>query len=150
MDVEQCDLLIVGGGIHGVGVAQAGAAAGHRSVLLEQDSLAAGTSSRSSKLIHGGLRYLESGHLGLVRESLREREWKEHERDGFENGEDSPEAMLIKLVQGHPGQQQRAEIGDPLEVAIGEVPTGLDTDRQLQRCTHGDGVPQIAALPTPK
>jgi len=74
VDVEQCDLLIVGGGIHGVGVAQAGAAAGYRTVLLEQDSLAAGTSSRSSKLIHGGLRYLESGHIGLVRESLRERE----------------------------------------------------------------------------
>jgi glycerol-3-phosphate dehydrogenase len=74
VDVEQCDLLIVGGGIHGVGVAQAGAAAGYRTVLLEQDALAAGTSSRSSKLIHGGLRYLESGHIGLVRESLRERE----------------------------------------------------------------------------
>ena len=74
MGVEQCDLLIVGGGIHGVGVAQAGAAAGYRTVLLEQDSLAAGTSSRSSKLIHGGLRYLESGHIGLVRESLHERE----------------------------------------------------------------------------
>lgn len=74
MDVEQCDLLIVGGGIHGVGVAQAGAAAGYRTVLLEQDSLAAGTSSRSTKLIHGGLRYLESGHVGLVRESLQERE----------------------------------------------------------------------------
>lgn len=74
MDVEQCDLLIVGGGIHGVGVAQAGAAAGYRTVLLEQDALAAGTSSRSSKLIHGGLRYLESGQIGLVRESLHERE----------------------------------------------------------------------------
>ena len=74
MDVEPCDLLIVGGGIHGVGVAQAGAAAGYRTVLLEQDALAAGTSSRSSKLIHGGLRYLESGRFGLVRESLHERE----------------------------------------------------------------------------
>ncbi len=74
MDIEQCDLLIVGGGIHGVGVAQAGAAAGYRTVLLEQGSLAVGTSSRSSKLIHGGLRYLESGHIGLVRESLHERE----------------------------------------------------------------------------
>jgi glycerol-3-phosphate dehydrogenase len=71
---ERFDVLIVGGGIHGVGVAQAAAAAGYSVLLLEQTSLAAGTSSRSSKLIHGGLRYLETLHFGLVRESLRERE----------------------------------------------------------------------------
>ena len=64
------DLVVVGGGIHGVGVAQAGAAAGHQVLLLEQDEFAAGTSSRSSKLIHGGLRYLETAQFGLVRESL--------------------------------------------------------------------------------
>jgi len=67
------DLLIIGGGIHGAGIAQAGAAAGQRVLLLEQTALAHGTSSRSSKLIHGGLRYLESGQLRLVYESLRER-----------------------------------------------------------------------------
>ncbi|MCA9189545.1 MAG: FAD-dependent oxidoreductase, partial [Planctomycetales bacterium] len=72
--MQDCDILVVGGGIHGVGVAQAAAAAGYRAVLLEQRRLAAGTSSRSSKLIHGGLRYLESGQFRLVRESLRERE----------------------------------------------------------------------------
>jgi len=70
---ENIDVAIIGGGIHGVGVAQAAAAAGYSTVLLEKSSLAAGTSSRSSKLIHGGLRYLESGQLALVRESLRER-----------------------------------------------------------------------------
>ena len=68
------DVVIIGGGIHGVGVAQAAAAAGYSVLLLEQHNLGSGTSSRSSKLIHGGLRYLESAHLGLVRESLRERE----------------------------------------------------------------------------
>ena len=68
------DLAIIGGGIHGVGIAQAGAAAGYKVMLLEQQDIAAGTSSRSSKLIHGGLRYLESMQLSLVRESLRERE----------------------------------------------------------------------------
>ncbi|MCE9595903.1 MAG: FAD-dependent oxidoreductase [Planctomycetes bacterium] len=67
------DLVVVGGGIHGVGVAQAAAAAGQRTLLLEERALAAGTSSRSSKLIHGGLRYLESGQWQLVRESLAER-----------------------------------------------------------------------------
>lgn len=67
------DLVIVGGGIHGAGVAQAAAAAGHSVLVLERSRLAHGTSSRSSKLIHGGLRYLESGQLRLVRESLEER-----------------------------------------------------------------------------
>ena len=67
-------MLVIGGGIHGVGVAQAAAAAGYEVVLLEQTSLAVGTSSRSSKLIHGGLRYLESAEFSLVRESLKERE----------------------------------------------------------------------------
>lgn len=67
------DLLIIGGGIQGVAVAQAAAARGHSVLVLEKTALAAGTSSRSSKLIHGGLRYLESGQFGLVRESLKER-----------------------------------------------------------------------------
>ncbi len=67
------DVLIIGGGIHGTGVAQAAAAAGYDTHLVEHKTLGHGTSSRSSKLIHGGLRYLESGHFGLVRESLRER-----------------------------------------------------------------------------
>ncbi len=67
------DLVVIGGGIHGVGVAQAAAAAGHSVLVLEQNDLAAGTSSRSSKLIHGGLRYLESGQFGVIRECLRER-----------------------------------------------------------------------------
>jgi glycerol-3-phosphate dehydrogenase len=67
------DVLVVGGGIHGVGCAQAAAAAGHSVLLLEARALAAGSSSRSSKLIHGGLRYLESGQWRLVRESLHER-----------------------------------------------------------------------------
>jgi len=74
MPPDHFDIVVVGGGIHGVGVAQAAAAAGYRTVVLEQTALAAGTSSRSSKLIHGGLRYLESGQLKLVRESLRERD----------------------------------------------------------------------------
>jgi glycerol-3-phosphate dehydrogenase len=68
------DVLVVGGGIQGVGVAQAAAAARHSVLLLESHTIAAGTSSRSSKLIHGGLRYLESKQFGLVRESLKERE----------------------------------------------------------------------------
>ncbi|MGA9852776.1 MAG: FAD-dependent oxidoreductase [Gammaproteobacteria bacterium] len=68
------DLVIIGAGIHGAGIAQAAAARGHMVLVLEQQGVAAGTSSRSSKLIHGGLRYLEQFDLRLVRECLRERE----------------------------------------------------------------------------
>lgn len=71
--MRQYDIAIIGGGIHGVGVAQAAAAAGYRCVVIEQYGLAWGTSSRSSKLIHGGLRYLETGQFGVVRECLHER-----------------------------------------------------------------------------
>lgn len=67
------DLVVIGAGIQGAGVAQAAAAAGHSVLVLEQYGIAAGTSSKSTKLIHGGLRYLETAQFGLVRESLRER-----------------------------------------------------------------------------
>lgn len=68
------EILIIGGGIHGAGIAQASAAAGYSTLVLEQTALAAGTSSKSSKLIHGGLRYLETAQFSLVRECLVERE----------------------------------------------------------------------------
>ena len=74
LEKDSYDVAVIGGGIHGVGVAQAAVAAGYSVVLFEQKELAYGTSSRSSKLIHGGLRYLESFEISLVRESLRERE----------------------------------------------------------------------------
>ncbi len=68
------DLLVVGGGINGAGIARDAAGRGYSVVLCEQDDLAAHTSSASTKLIHGGLRYLELGEFGLVRKALRERE----------------------------------------------------------------------------
>ena len=68
------DLAIVGGGINGVGIARDAAGRGLRVLLVEQNDLASGTSSASTKLIHGGLRYLEHGWFRLVREALTERE----------------------------------------------------------------------------
>src|SRR5262249_27816111 len=68
------DLAIVGGGINGPGLAGDAAGRGLRVLLVEQNDLASGTSSASTKLIHGGLRYLEHGWLRLVREALVERE----------------------------------------------------------------------------
>ena len=69
-----CDVLVVGGGINGTGIARDLAGRGWRVVLVEQDDLAAHTSSASSKLIHGGLRYLEYYEFAMVRKSLLERE----------------------------------------------------------------------------
>lgn len=70
---ERWDLVVVGGGATGCGVALDAAARGLRVALIERHDLAEGTSSRSSKLLHGGLRYLEQLEFGLVREALRER-----------------------------------------------------------------------------
>src|SRR5262245_6581827 len=71
---EAFDLLIVGGGINGAGIARDAVLRGLRTALVDRADFASGTSSRSSKLIHGGLRYLEEGHVRLVLESVRERE----------------------------------------------------------------------------
>ena len=71
---DECfDILVIGGGITGASVAYEAATRGLKVALLEMDDFAGGTSSASSKLIHGGLRYLANGEIGMVRESLRER-----------------------------------------------------------------------------
>lgn len=72
-EVEPWDILVIGGGASGLGVAVDAASRGLRTVLLEAHDFAKGTSSRSTKLVHGGVRYLAQGQVGLVREALRER-----------------------------------------------------------------------------
>lgn len=74
MSADMFDIAIVGGGVNGCGIARDAAGRGARVLLLEANDLASGTSSASTKLIHGGLRYLEHYEFGLVRESLSERE----------------------------------------------------------------------------
>jgi glycerol-3-phosphate dehydrogenase len=71
--VEPWDIIVAGGGATGVGVAIDAAARGYGVLLLEQHDFGKGTSSRSTKLVHGGVRYLEQGNLSLVMEALRER-----------------------------------------------------------------------------
>ena len=68
------DVLIIGGGINGCGVARDAAGRGYSVYLAEKNDIASGTSAASSKLIHGGLRYLENFEFSLVRASLRERD----------------------------------------------------------------------------
>src|SRR5512142_2834896 len=67
------DMIVIGGGATGLGTAVEAASRGYRTLLLEQDDFAKGTSSRSTKLIHGGVRYLKQGHVALVLEALHER-----------------------------------------------------------------------------
>jgi glycerol-3-phosphate dehydrogenase len=74
LEDEQFDLLVIGGGITGVGTALDAASRGLRTALVERQDFASGTSSKSSKLIHGGLRYLQQGDVRLVYEALAERQ----------------------------------------------------------------------------
>src|SRR5690625_263575 len=67
------DFVVVGGGATGLGTAVDAASRGYRVVLLEQHDFAKATSSRSTKLLHGGVRYLRQGNIGLVRDAMRER-----------------------------------------------------------------------------
>jgi glycerol-3-phosphate dehydrogenase len=73
LEGERFHVIVIGGGINGVAIARECARAGRRTLLVEQNDFAAGTTSRATRIIHGGLRYLEHGELGLVRESLIER-----------------------------------------------------------------------------
>jgi len=75
LEHKRFHVIVIGGGINGVAIARECARAGRRTLLVEQHDFAAGTTSRSTRIIHGGLRYLEHGDIGQVRESLRERQW---------------------------------------------------------------------------
>ena len=70
---KEWDVAIIGGGASGLGIAVDAANRGHKTVLLEKNDFAKGTSSRSTKLVHGGVRYLQNGDISLVIEALRER-----------------------------------------------------------------------------
>jgi glycerol-3-phosphate dehydrogenase len=74
MGQRQRDVIVIGGGINGVAIARECALAGKNTLVIEQHDFGAGTTSRSTRIIHGGLRYLEHGEIALVRQSLRERQ----------------------------------------------------------------------------
>ncbi|MDP6191129.1 MAG: FAD-dependent oxidoreductase, partial [Gammaproteobacteria bacterium] len=77
------DIIIVGGGITGAGVLREATRRGYKALLLEQQDFSWGTSSRSSKMVHGGLRYLAAGDLKLTKESVEERERLLNEAPGL-------------------------------------------------------------------
>ncbi|MGC8118867.1 FAD-dependent oxidoreductase [Marinobacter sp. VGCF2001] len=82
-ETQSFDVVVIGGGITGAGVAREAAGSGLKTLLVEQKDFAWGSSSRSSKMVHGGLRYLAGGHIGLTRDAVRERERMMHEAPGL-------------------------------------------------------------------
>jgi len=103
------DVLVIGGGIVGAGIARDAAMRGLKVALIEQGDFASGTSSKTSKLIHGGLRYLEQGNVSLVRESLRERQVLRTIAPSLVH----PLSLMLPVYQGgsHPVWQVRAGLG---------------------------------------
>ncbi len=98
MTTAHYDVIIIGGGINGAATASAVAARGYRTLVLEQDDFASGTTSASTKLIHGGLRYLETGDARLVHESLQSREQLLRERSHLVR----PMGFILPVYQGDP------------------------------------------------
>ena len=92
------DVIIIGGGINGAAIAAEVAARGYRTLVLEQGDFASGTTAASTKLIHGGLRYLETGHAKLVHESLQSRERLLRERPHLVR----PLGFLLPVYEGGP------------------------------------------------
>jgi glycerol-3-phosphate dehydrogenase len=99
------DVLVVGGGITGCGVALDAASRGLSVALVERDDFASGTSSKSSKLIHGGLRYLQQGDVRLVYEALRERQRLIRNAPHLV----SVLPFLIPVLTGRPGLEEDRE-----------------------------------------
>lgn len=98
---DACDLLVIGGGVTGAGIFYEAARLGLKPVLVERHDFAWGTSSRSSKLIHGGLRYLKEGHFLLTRDAVKERERLLNEAPGLV----APIAFLVPIYKGRgPGR----------------------------------------------
>ncbi len=140
------DLIIIGGGITGAGILALAARSGVRTLLLEKADFASGTSSRSSKMVHGGLRYLRHMQIKLTRESVRERQRLLEAAPGlveplgfiypiYEGGHPSPWVMGVGLgiytrLAPDAGDYQRLD-----EVDIGMMAPGLKT-RNLERGYH--------------
>ena len=126
---ESFDVLVIGGGVTGAGVALDAASRGLRTALVEADDFASGTSSKSSKLVHGGLRYLQNRDVRLVYQALRERKRLRHNAPHLVRGvAPQPLALGQRLV-------------DEGDLALLEVAqTTVDQLRALRRGARGEVV----------
>ncbi|MGA7752725.1 MAG: glycerol-3-phosphate dehydrogenase/oxidase [Candidatus Sulfotelmatobacter sp.] len=140
-------VVVIGGGINGVAVARECARAGKRTLLVEQNDFASGVTSRSTRIIHGGLRYLEHGEIGLVRESVRERERLLRERSHLVhpvqflfllNEQSQRSAMKVRaglwLYQRIAGRAARK----PSELELMRVQRALDAGHQWLLLNYED------------
>lgn len=123
-------MVVIGGGIHGVAVARQCARAGKPTLLVEQNDFASGVTSRSTRIIHGGLRYLEHSELGMVRESLREREVLLRERSHLVH----PMHFLLLLNEHSQRSALKVRAGLWLYQRIaGKVPAPRTSEMELKR-----------------
>lgn len=147
LEAQHFHVVVIGGGINGVAVARECALAGKRTLLVEQNDFASGVTSRSTRIIHGGLRYLEHGEIGLVRESVRERERLLHGRSHLihpiqflfllnENSRRS--AMKVRaglwLYQRFAGKKPSS----PAEMEIARLHRALDAGHKWQILNYED------------
>jgi glycerol-3-phosphate dehydrogenase len=127
---QHFQVVVIGGGINGVAVARQCARAGKHTLLVEQNDFASGVTSRSTRIIHGGLRYLEHGELGLVRESLREREKLLRERSHLVH----PMHFLLLLNETSQRSAMKVRAGLWLYQRMAGKPPGKDsTEMELKR-----------------
>ncbi|MHB8217858.1 MAG: glycerol-3-phosphate dehydrogenase/oxidase [Candidatus Sulfotelmatobacter sp.] len=130
LEGQHFHVVVIGGGINGVAVAQQCARAGKRTLLIEQNDFASGVTSRSTRIIHGGLRYLEHGELGLVRESLRERQQLLRERSHLVQ----PMHFLLLLNENSQRSALKVRAGLWLYQRMAGKPSHADTsEMELKR-----------------
>jgi glycerol-3-phosphate dehydrogenase len=127
LEAQRFHVVIIGGGINGVAVARQCARAGKRTLLVEQNDFASGVTSRSTRIIHGGLRYLEHRELSLVRESLRERETLLRERSHLVH----PIHFLLLLNENSQRNAMKVRAGLWLYQRMAGKPTITD-DREME------------------
>ncbi|HTW32115.1 MAG TPA: glycerol-3-phosphate dehydrogenase/oxidase [Candidatus Sulfotelmatobacter sp.] len=147
LEGQHFHVVIIGGGINGVALARECARAGKRTLLVEQNDFASGVTSRSTRIIHGGLRYLEHGEIELVRESVRERDRLLRERSHLVhpmhflfllNEKSTRSAMKVRaglwLYQRFAGRKSR----DVSEIEIARLQHALDAGHQWQILNYED------------
>jgi glycerol-3-phosphate dehydrogenase len=148
LDGQRFHVVVIGGGINGVAIARECARSGKSTLLLEQNDFASGVTSRSTRIIHGGLRYLEHGEIDLVRESLRERERLLRERSHLVhplhfvllvNQQSRRSAMKVRaglwLYQKMSGSKSRAKLG---ETDLKRIERALDAGQQWSLFSYED------------
>lgn len=128
LQTEQFDLAIIGGGVTGAGIALDAASRGLKVCLVEKSDFASGTSNKSTKLIHGGLRYLKQLEIGLVRESGSERAIVHKLAPHLV----IPEKMLLPLIEGGTYGKMMTSIGLKVYDFLADV-SGDDRRKMLDK-----------------